>query len=244
MAISVSVYTSDCEPRDAERRIAHVTASSACRVAVVSLSGGMMDIGWAQRLLSPVSAVADRFVSTADEFGAATSRFIADLRRELTEHERRLRLWCSAEFLLLEATAAGVRSARIGGLRLWSAAPGAVGPVGKEDVLALPPGGPAMITIAHLIPDVHWKVSTGGGWDLQDEAADAERQASQVRIEHYETSQPLCLAVLTHPFWTTIPTSEIALASTPRELERGLRGLVDAARQQRKHALAAIVRTP
>ena len=50
MAISVSVYTSDCEPRDAERRIAHVTASGACRVAVVSLSGGMMDIGWAQRL--------------------------------------------------------------------------------------------------------------------------------------------------------------------------------------------------
>ena len=101
-----------------------------------------------------------------------------------------------------------------------------------------------MITIAHLIPDVHWKVSAGGGWDLQDEAADAERQASQVRIEHYETSQPLCLAVLTHPFWTTIPASELALASTPRELERGLRGLVDAARQQRKHALAAVVCTP
>ncbi|HNN91272.1 MAG TPA: hypothetical protein PKI03_03345 [Pseudomonadota bacterium] len=244
MAIAVSIHTSDCEPDDAERRSAHVTASGACRVAVVSLSGGMMDIGWAQRLMSPVRGVADRFVSTADEFGAATSRFIAELRRELTEHERRQRLWCSAAFLLLEAAPTCLRTARIGGLRLWRAAPGGAGPVGKEDVLALPFGGPASITVAQLIPDVHWMVSAGSGWELKDEAADAERQASQVRIEQVARNQPLCLAVLTHPFWTAIPESELASLLDPRDLEPVLRQRVDAARKEGKQALAAVVRIP
>ncbi len=202
-----------------------------------------MDIGWAHHLLQPAADIASRFATAPMDFTDASARFVQEVRKTLTEKEKHNRYFCTAEFLLLELSATIYRVARLGGLRLWSWGPHFVGPVGREDVLAFPSGGPPAISTASLLPDVHWKVAEGGGFKLLDERADADRFAAQVRSAEYDRHGLFSLAVLTHPFWTEIPDADLAKLSSTQSIASSLQRQVEDAQQRRRNGLAALVRT-
>ena len=242
MSHHIDIFTSDTGPQEAERRTAHLATIGENRVAVVTVSGGMMDLGWAHHLVQPATDVAKRFATAQVGFTEASARFVKEIRCTLTEKEQNSRYWCSAEFLLLELSATTYRTARLGGLRLWSWGPHFVGPVGREDVFAFPSGGPPVISTASLLPDVHWKIAEGGGWKLLDESAEADRFAAQVRYAEYDRQGLSCLAVLTHPFWPEIAETDLASLSSAQSISNSLQSQVQQAQLRRRNVLAALVR--
>lgn len=244
MGLEVVTYASDKAPPTAERRVVHIVVAQRCRVAVVSVAGGMMDIGWAQHLLRPATEVARRFADSGADFSAESDRFVRDLRQVLTAQERDHRRWCSAEFLLLDVSTDCLRTARLGGLRLWGWGPGSTGPIGREDVLALSPGSPPVICTASLIPDTHWMVAAAGGWQALDEKQKADRMASQVCVETLARRGLFALALMSHPFWTAVPSAELVPLSSLHDVARVLDWQVKQATSQGRPALVTLVRLP
>lgn len=156
--MKAALFSTDQGPPDEECRIVQVSCVGESRLAVVSLSGGMMDLGWAHRVASPVSNVTARLVAErGTDFAAAVAVFVASLRATLTHSERVHRWWCSAQFTVLELSAQHCRLARLGGMRVMSFQAGHSKILGREDVMSLGPASPPLIATACLIPDVHWK---------------------------------------------------------------------------------------
>ncbi len=244
MGMDVSIFSTDAEPDGEERRTANMACSGERRLAIVSISGGLMDLGWANKLVQPVSGPMERLVSgTIPDFSTAVRSFAGSVRSILTHSEREHRWWCSIQFVALELTASRCQLARIGGMRVLAFAQGATDPLGTEDVLSIIPGGSPRITTACLLPDVHWKVAGGGGWVLHDETGEAERMAALVREEQHDTRGIVSIAVLTHPFWTEVELPRAAAPPSHQESTRAIRELVQRAGLRQSSALAAVVRT-
>lgn len=208
----------------------------------MSLSGGMMDLGWAHRVAGPVSETTARLVDGSADFSGSVASFVGALRAVLTHSERVHRWWCSAQFTALELTSTHCLLARLGGMRVLSFQERGNKSLGREDVMSLGPGSPPFIATASLLPDVHWKSAAGGGWVLEDETEAAERMAAAVREEQYELSGRVSLAVMTHPLWTEVQAPGGSVSLSHAELTQAMCGLVEQARSNHKNGMVAVVR--
>ncbi len=243
MGIDVSVFSADPRPLEEERRTVNIARFGENRLAVVSVSGGMMDLGWAHRGAGPILEPTTRLVAgTIADFSKAIASFVLSLRATLTHSERTHRWWCSVQFAALEWTDSQCRLARLGGMRVFSFGQGSREILGKEDVMSLFPGGPPIIATSCLIPDVHWKVAGGDGWVLNDETAEAEQQAAAIREEQHDKSANVSLAVITHPFWVEAGEPSVSAPSSYHDVVRTMRELVKKAQPERLNALVAVVR--
>ncbi len=242
--MDAAIFSTDAAVETEERRTASLACSGERRVAVVTISGGMMDLGWAHRLMRPASASMERFVSgTVPHFSDAVRSFVGSLRQILTNSECDHKWWCSVQFVALELTGSRCRLARIGGMRVLGLGPGFHKPLGTEDVLSLPPGAPGIVT-AYLLPDAQWRVTGGNGWVQQDAKGEAERMAALVREELHDTEGMESIAVLSHPFWTEVNQSRAAEPSSQEEWRRAMAESVRQAGLRHRSALVAVVSTP
>lgn len=245
--LDVVTLSSDAGPPEAARRTKCFAVSGHHRLLVVAVSGGMMDLGWAQRGLPALDAPAQRFVEGIEpDFAAATATVVHETRKALTTLERNERLYCNVQMVALERGERFDQLARIGGMQVVSFGSSSVGTrLGSEDVLSLSPGERPVVVTASLIPDVHWMTDKDQpGWILLDETAEATRMADHVRRDVYEETTGTALLVITHPFWAEIDMSRLRSLSDDAAVREALRDLVNEASPHRTDAMAVIVAPP
>ena len=73
--------------------------------------------------------------------------------------------------------------------------------------MSLAPGAPSVMLTAALLPDVRWTIEANRpGWSLRDESAKAALVAKRVHEEIYDATDATAIMILTHPFWTELPS--------------------------------------
>ena len=162
------------------------------RFFVFTLSGGMMDIGWAGEAMREFMPIGESWVAEpAGAFRASASQLMARLRQQLTRVEQDEQLLCSAEFVALEIGAADVALARLGSIQVLSNGER----VGDEEVL------PTMkqVSMGTLCSDVRWSAEPGlAHLVLTDQYELAETAAKTFRFESVPLSR---LLLISHPMW-------------------------------------------
>ena len=164
-----------------ERSTAQAISSSTA-AALITVSGGMMDVGWcdvaAPSLFSIVAAHVRRDRDDGEDALASA------LETQLTELERAQKWRCTIGFVLVRREEdaahplASWRVTRIGGARVYAVRGRDTTIVGTEDAFAFP-GGETVVT-AGLSPRVRWR-SERHGWVLCDEAELAPPQRAMMR---------------------------------------------------------------
>ncbi len=183
-----------------------VWSQAACVLGQVS--GGMMDVGWADRVVDVVRPAADAFVA-----GGGLARFVDAVVDALTAVERADKLFGSVELAAIQRVDGGWRVGRIGGARLFAVGDGAHGSVhvvGAEDVIALPQDGPTLVSAA-LVPRGRWRVDRGPGWTWVDESHEAATAVRRVRVD--DVADARRLVVVAHPGWTALDVASCATSS-------------------------------
>jgi hypothetical protein len=250
----VDVFSSDSGEASDERRTMNAVFRSvgSNRIVVLEVSGGMMDLGWAQRTLEPLRAPCQAFVDdVASAPSAAATELVQALQRTLDRIELEQRLFSTARFVALdiEPSVAGgsrVHVARVGGARVWLCGKNAPRSIGREDAWPFEPGEhvfdrPVILT-ACLRPRHRWNVRADGGrgFELIDESELAVEASRAYREETLDLTDAndVSLVIVTHPFWTEIAADDVPRAATHLEIAKGVKALVDPI--ERWDALAAV----
>jgi hypothetical protein len=212
-----------------ERSTAFVCSSSAA-AALVTVSGGMMDIGWAEAAAPSLQSIVDAHVQRGHASGGVDALALAfSLETQLTELEHREKWLCSVGLVLIERSpSAQWRIARIGGARVYAVRGSDVSIVGREDALALPHTGD-WITTAGLTSSVRWR-SEPHGWVLDDDSETARQQRALVRTDVVEAAD--AIVVVTCPHWSSLDAKAVVRACDPAhpQASASIAALVDTTR--------------
>lgn len=196
---SASLITVIAQLPDVERgaRVASLMRASSTGVALLDISGGMMDLGWADSVAEQLGDVAGRFAD-----GGSHDALVSDVIDRLSEIEHRNRWYATVQLVAVNRAHDSWRIGRIGGARVFAdegtVEDAALRVVGSEDVLALADGPPTIITAA-LTPRGRWRVDQGPGWAFVDEREAAEQAARHFRVDTVNGRPPL--VVVGHPGW-------------------------------------------
>jgi uncharacterized protein YndB with AHSA1/START domain len=169
-------------PVDGEARRATLVHASAHAVLVLDVSGGMMDLGWAEQLRAPLAPVATRFVRSRD-----VATLVAETVDTISRVEHDARMYASVELTAIVRDDGAWRLARIGGARVTAG----TDVVGTEDVLTV---GDVTVVSAALVPRGRWRVDRGPGWTFVDESADADAAMRAVRVDVVRNDAALSIA--------------------------------------------------
>lgn len=230
-------YSSDRGSPDDERRSVNgvVASPDSSRLVVFRVSGGMMDLGWAQRASPDVIGACRAFVD------GTSSDLLHDIRAVLDRMEVEQCRFATVQFLALDVEAIGdgtrVKVARCGATRLFVCGPRPARTIGLEDAWPFEPGehgfdAPVIVTAA-LRPRHRWNVRSDGGegFVLMDEteAADAGARACRESVIELADPSDVSLVVVSHPFWTELDGAEMPSASAHAEIASSVERLVGAA---------------
>jgi hypothetical protein len=201
------VLSVDAHVSQVNARSVAFVRSSTTAAALVTVSGGMMDIGWADSASRSLTAIVDAHVGRVDA-QQASDALAAAIEAELTELERREKWLCNVGFVLVcrvPAESSAWRVHRIGGARVYALRGNDVVVVGTEDVIALPHGGEHVVT-AGLTSSVRWRAEQGD-WVLHDEADAARQQRASLRSD---TVNADAIVVVTCPHWAALSNDAIS----------------------------------
>ncbi len=250
----VDVFSSDDgAPNDERRALTEVVQSPHTnRVIVLDVYGGMMDIGWADRVIEPLRAACRPFVDAELPSPCVAARtLLGELQGTLDRLEVEQQRFSNVQFVAIAIEPLGVGSrvhiARLGALRVWLCGANPPRTLGREDAWPLDDEvdgfeRPTIVT-ATVRPTHRWNVRDDGGpgFKLVDETEIAATAARAYREETLDITDPrdVSLVVMSHPFWTDIEATEMPVASTHAELAKGIKAHVD--RVETWRALATVI---
>jgi hypothetical protein len=161
-----------------EARTLTVVCSSSTGAVLMTVSGGMMDLGWATPAAPSLVAVVEAHLSS---HAVGNTMALAEaLTAELTTLERDNEWLCTVEFVLVTRAESGGRFqvGRIGAARVFAVRGGTARVVGVEDAVTLP-GGVGPFTTAALTASVRWRVGDPPApWVLERNEASADGLAA------------------------------------------------------------------
>ena len=217
-----------------------VCSPDANRLVVFDVSGGMMDIGWAQRATPRIAATCQAFVD------GTTRDLVSEIRGALDQLEEGQHVFVNVQLVALEIAAipggARIQVSRIGAPRIWICGTRPPRTLGYEDSWPFDSG--AHVVTASLRSRRRWNARDDGGegFVLVDETDIADDAARPYREESFDITDrnDVSLVVMNHPFWTEVDTAKMPSASTHAEITSVMTELVGSVSGW--DALAAVVR--